>query len=153
MTSASRTDVTHADFQAIISRYLQNISTLFCTVERMIRTIIMQNSRLVNACFPIKSDEVWIDRFCVRYDWWRRLQPTSSVSPMCTIYIFISDMYKHMETNMNLNLADKFVFPDAEGELTTFKSLPGLIHIWIWRFTVWFLSCNGTSKWFRIERM
>ena len=32
--------------------------------------------------FPIKIDEVWIDRFCVRYDWWRRLQPTSSVSPV-----------------------------------------------------------------------
>ena len=27
---------------------------------------------------------VWIDRFCARYDWWRRLQPTSSVSPVCS---------------------------------------------------------------------
>ena len=42
----------------------------------------MQNSRLIQDCFPIKIDEVWIDRFCVRYYWWRRLQPTSSVSPV-----------------------------------------------------------------------
>ena len=76
-------DVIHADFQTVISRYLQNISTyLFCTAERMLRTIIMQNSRMIQACFPIKIDEVWINRFCVRYDWWRRLQPTSSVSPV-----------------------------------------------------------------------
>ena len=77
-------DVIHADFQTVISRYLQNISTyLFCTAERMLRTIIMQNSRMIQACFPIKIDKVWMDRFCVRYDWWRRLQQTSSVSPVC----------------------------------------------------------------------
>ena len=33
--------------------------------------------------FSYQIDEVWIGRFCVRYDWWRRLQPTSSVSPVC----------------------------------------------------------------------
>ena len=77
------TDVIHADFQTVISRRLQNINTyLSCTAERMLRTIIMQNSRLIQACFPIKIDEVWIDRFCVRCGWWRRLQPTSSVSPV-----------------------------------------------------------------------
>ena len=76
-------DVIHADFQTVVSRYLQNISTyLFCTTERMLRTIIMQNSRMIQACYHIKIDEVWIDRYCVRYDWWRRLQPTSSVSPV-----------------------------------------------------------------------
>ena len=32
---------------------------------------------------------VWIDWFCVRYDWWRRLQPTSSVSPVWRISIHI----------------------------------------------------------------
>ena len=64
------------------SRYLQNISTsLFCNAEIMSRTIIMQNFRLIQACFSIKIDEVWINKFCIRYDWWRRLQPTSSVSP------------------------------------------------------------------------
>ena len=77
-------DVIHADFQTVISRVQQNINTYpFCTAERMLRTVIMQNSRLIQACFPIKIDEVWIDRFCVRYDWWRRLQRTSSVSPVC----------------------------------------------------------------------
>ena len=76
-------DVIRADFQTVISRYLHNVNTrLFCTADRMFRTIIMQTFRLIYACFPIKIDEVWIDRFCVRYDWWRRLQPTSSVSPM-----------------------------------------------------------------------
>ena len=82
-SSLAWADVIHADFQTVISRRLQNISTyLFCTAERMLRTVIMQNSRLIQACFPIKIDEVRIDRFCVRYDWWRRLQPTSSVSPV-----------------------------------------------------------------------
>ena len=76
-------DIIRADFQTCISRYLHNVNTrLFCTADRMFRTIIMQNSRLIYACFPIKIDKVWIDRFCVRYDWWHRLQPTSSVSPV-----------------------------------------------------------------------
>ena len=85
MTSAQANDddwadVNHADFHTVISRYLRNISTyLFITAER---TIIMQNCRLIQTWFPIKIDEVWFDRFCVRNDWWRRLQPTSSVSPV-----------------------------------------------------------------------
>ena len=54
-----------------------------CTVEMMLRTIIMQNFRLLQAWFPIKIIKVWIDRYCVRYDWWRRPQLTSSVSPVC----------------------------------------------------------------------
>ena len=71
------------------NRYLHNVNTrLFCTADRMFRTIIMQNFRLNYACFPIKIDEVWIDRFCVRYDWWRRLQRTSSVSPVCDCTVF-----------------------------------------------------------------
>ena len=80
-------DVIRADFQTVISRYLHNVNTrLFCTADRMFRTIIMQNYRLIYACFPIKIDKVWIDRFCVRYDWWRRLPcPQCAVSPVCTI--------------------------------------------------------------------
>ena len=82
-SSLAWADVIYADCQTVISHHLQNISTyLFCTAERMLRTIIMENFRLIQACFPIKIDEVWIYRFCVRYDWWRRLQPTSSVSPV-----------------------------------------------------------------------
>ena len=66
-------DVIHANFQMVVSR-LQKISTnLFCTAERMLRIIIMQNSGPIQAYFPIKIEEVWIDRFCVRYGWWRRL--------------------------------------------------------------------------------
>ena len=77
-------DVIRADFQTVIYRYLHNVNTrIFCTADTMFRTIIMQNSRLVYACFPIKIDEVWIDRFYVRNDWWRRLQRTTSVSPVC----------------------------------------------------------------------
>ena len=49
-------DVIRADFQTVISRYLHNVNTrLFSTADKMFRTIIMQNSRLVYACFPIKS--------------------------------------------------------------------------------------------------
>ena len=83
-SSLAWADVILSDFQRVISRYLQKIRIyFFYTAERMLRIIIMQNSKLIQACFPIKIDEVWIDRFCVRYDWWRRLQPTSSVSPVC----------------------------------------------------------------------
>ena len=77
-------DVILADFQRVTSRFLQDISTyLSCTAVRVLRTIFMQNSKPKYACLPSKIVEVWIDRFCVRYDWWRRLQPTSSVSPVC----------------------------------------------------------------------
>ena len=74
-------DVILADFQRVISRYLQDISTyLSCTTQRVLRTISMQKAKLKYACLPSKIVEVWIDRFCLRYDWWGRLQPTSSVS-------------------------------------------------------------------------
>ena len=42
----------------------------------------MQKSKPKYACLPRKIVQVWIERFCVRYDWWCRLQPTSSVSPV-----------------------------------------------------------------------
>ena len=58
----------------------------------MLRTIIMQNSRLIHACFPIRIDEVWIDRFCVGYDWWRRLQPTPSLSSVCISSLWIGPL-------------------------------------------------------------
>ena len=77
-------DVILADFHRVISHYLQGISTyLSCTAQRVLRTIYMQKSEPKYACLPSKIVEVWIDRFCVRYDWWRRLQPMSSVSPVC----------------------------------------------------------------------
>ena len=70
-----------ADFQRVISRYLQDISTyLSCTAQRVLRTILMQKYKLNYAYLPSKIVKVWIDRFCLHYDWWRRLQPTSSVS-------------------------------------------------------------------------
>ena len=41
-------NVIHADFHTVISHYLQNVSTyLFCTAERMVKTIIVQNSRRI----------------------------------------------------------------------------------------------------------
>ena len=77
-------DVIHADFQRVISRYIHNISTcLSSKSQRGIRTISIQKSKLKYAYLPSKIVAVWIDRFCVRYDWWRRLQPTSSVSSVC----------------------------------------------------------------------
>ena len=76
-------DVIHADFQRVISRYIQNISTcLSCKAQRGLRTMFIQKSKPKYAYLPSKIVAVWIDRFCVRYDWWRRLQPTSSVSPV-----------------------------------------------------------------------
>ena len=49
-------DVILADFQTVISYYLQNISTMFfCAAEGMLRTIIMQIFRLIQAFFLAKS--------------------------------------------------------------------------------------------------
>ena len=79
-------DVFRADFQRVISLYLPNIIMyLFCAAQRLLRTIFMHKSKSKYACLPNKIVEVWIERYCVRYDWWRRLQPTSSVSPMCSV--------------------------------------------------------------------
>ena len=72
-------------FKGLFLVIYKTLGFTFTIHERMLRTIIMQNSKLIQACFPIKIDEVWIDRFCVRYDWWRRLQPTSSVSPVWSL--------------------------------------------------------------------
>ena len=68
-------DVILANFQRVISCYLQDISTyLSCTAQRVLRTIFMQNSKPKYACLPNKIVEVWINWFCIRNDWWRRLQ-------------------------------------------------------------------------------
>ena len=79
-------DVILADFQGVISRFLQDISTyLSVTAQWVLRTTFTQKSKPKYACLTSKIVEVWIDRFCVPYDWWRRLQPTSSVSPVCYV--------------------------------------------------------------------
>ena len=78
-------DVILADFQRVVSRYLQDISTYLSYIiqsQRVLRTIFMQKSKPKYACLPSKIVEVWIDWFCLRYHWWRQLQPTSSVSPV-----------------------------------------------------------------------
>ena len=47
-SSLAWADVIQADFQTVISRYLQNINIRhFCTADRMLRIIIMQTSRLI----------------------------------------------------------------------------------------------------------
>ena len=92
MTSAPRFSRRHPGLfsNGYISTYL------FFTAERMLRIIIMQNSRLIQARFPIKIEEIWIDPFCVRYDWWRRLQPTSSVSPVWSCSCLCSIHWSHV---------------------------------------------------------
>ena len=81
LTSSLVWAVILADFQRVISRYLQDISTyLSCTAQRVLRTILMQKYKLNYAYLPSKIVKVWIDQFCLHYDWWCRLQPTSSVS-------------------------------------------------------------------------
>ena len=55
-------DVIHADFQRVISRYIQNISTcLSSKSQRGVRTIFIQKSKLKYACLPSKIVAVWID--------------------------------------------------------------------------------------------
>ena len=77
-------DVIHADSQTVRLHYLQNISNyLFCTSERMFSTVIMQNSRLLQAFLLIKIVQVWIDQYCFHYDWWCRPQLTLLVSSLC----------------------------------------------------------------------
>ena len=39
------------------------------TAQRVLKTTFMQKSQLKYAFLPSKIVEVWIDRFCVRYDW------------------------------------------------------------------------------------
>ena len=57
-------DVILADFQTVISHYLQNISTeFFCAAERMLRTIIMQIFRLIQAFFVAKSSRFKLTDF------------------------------------------------------------------------------------------
>ena len=49
-------DVILADFQTVMSHYLQNISTIFFSAaERKLRTIIVQIFRLIQAFFLAKS--------------------------------------------------------------------------------------------------
>ena len=82
-SSLAWADVIHANFQRVISRYIKNVSTcLSSKAQRGLRTIFIQKSKLKYAYLPSKIVSVWIDRFCVHYDWWRRLQPTSLVSPV-----------------------------------------------------------------------
>ena len=131
-------DVIRADFQTVISRYLHNVNTrLFCTADRMFRTIIILNSRLIYACFPIKIDEVWIDRFCVRYDWWRRLQPTSSVSP-----VWYTSLQNQGEGDGNILQSGIFCFANTlysqwliMFSYALYDSLYGSIYLFI---SIWF---------------
>ena len=84
-------DIIRADFQAVISRYQRNITNyIFCTADRMLTTCIMKNSKLIQVCFPSKILEVWIARFCVCYDYWRRLQ-----CPQCAAWDALFTMRRY----------------------------------------------------------
>ena len=68
-SSLTWADVIRADFQRVISRYIQNISTcLFRKATRGLRTISIQKSKPKYAYLPSEIVAVRIDRFCVRYD-------------------------------------------------------------------------------------
>ena len=90
-SSLAWADVILADFQRVISRYVLNINTCLSSKAarglRGLRTIFIQKSKLKSAYFPRKIIAVWIDWFWVRYDWWRWLQLTSSVSPVCILAV------------------------------------------------------------------
>ena len=84
-------DVIRVDFQTVISHYLPNIIIyLFCAAQRLLRTIFMQKSKPKYACLPSKIVEVWIERFCVRNDWWRRLQRHQC--PQCALYSCLGEV-------------------------------------------------------------
>ena len=57
-------------------------------------------------------DEVWIDRVCVRYDWWRRLQPTSIMSPLCSVADWVTRIiiveWKEITRNISSLSSSKF---------------------------------------------
>ena len=107
MSSLVWADVIPADFQRFVSRYLLDISTyLSCGAQRLLRTIFMQNSMPKYACLPSKIVKVWIHRFCVCYDWWRRLQPMSSV-PLV--------WYNHNKTKNNTT--DPYAYLCLSGKL------------------------------------
>ena len=136
-------DVIHDDFQTAISHVQQNISTNpFCTAERMLGTVITQNSRLIYACFPIKIDEVWIDRLCVRYDWWRRLQRTSSVSP-----VWITIMYMGWCQQWRGSLWDWLRLTETETKLfhiaCQYKELPFTGWKRLWSLATWLVISDG----------
>ena len=63
------------------------LALVTCKTQWGLETIFMRKSKPKYAYLPSKIVAVWIDRFCLRYDWWRRLQPTSSVSSECFWYI------------------------------------------------------------------
>ena len=87
-------DVILADFQRVISLNMQHITTYFpCTPQRVLRTKLIKKSKPKYACLPSKIVEVWIDWFCVHYNWWRWLQLTSSVFPVWLIINCISSKH------------------------------------------------------------
>ena len=100
-SSLAWADVIHTDFQTVISR-IQNISTcLSRKAQRWLRTIYIQKSEPKSAYLPNKIVAV-IDRFCLRHHWWRRLQPTSSVSPVSCPHIQLIINYSFDETNISV---------------------------------------------------
>ena len=79
-SSLTWADVIRADFQWIISGYIQNISTFRSSkAQTGLRTIFIQNPSRNMHIHLAKSSRFRIDRFGVSYDWWRRLQPVWSV--------------------------------------------------------------------------
>ena len=72
-----------ADFQMVISLYLPNINTyIFCTAERMLRTIIMLNSRLIQTFLPAKLSRFELTDFASIVIDDVGCSQTSSVSPV-----------------------------------------------------------------------
>ena len=83
-SSLAWADVIRANFQRVLYLviYKNNSTCLSCKAQRGLRTIFIEKSKPKYAYLPKKFIAVWIDWFCVCYDWWRRLQPMSSVFPV-----------------------------------------------------------------------
>ena len=86
--------------------YLVISTCLSCKAQIGLRVIFIQKFKPKYAYLPSKIIAVWIDRFCVRYDWWRRLQPMSSVSPVCAcffVFFFISFLLMDLQFGHDTN--------------------------------------------------
>ena len=113
-------DVFHADLQMVIPRYIQNISACpSCEALSWLGTIYMQKSKTKYACSPSKIVAVWIDRFCVRYYWWRRLHQC----PQCEMSVMACQTTDNPKFNSLFSLTFKKsltlfdVYPSVSGGL------------------------------------
>ena len=131
-----------------ISLSTKNYYISFPCRSKTVTNYISAKSKPKYACLPSKIVEVWIKRFFVRYDWWRRLQPTSSVSPVWVnaswrhhaintlrprqnARHFLDDIFKYIFLNENVWISIKislFFIPNGP-----IHNIPAMVQKMAWR--------------------